>query len=176
MMEKLIQTLKSTFNVSDVNYQKPNLTFITAPKDQAVALMTHLRDYEKFSHLVFLTAVDYIERNVFQLTYMLHNYENGHDLGIKVEIDRTQPQMTTIHHLWAQAATYQRELKEMFGIDFPDSPRVDEPFILESWENMPPMRRDFDTKKYAEETYFNRPGRKTHDPEEYMKEKLYPDD
>jgi len=38
------------------------------------------------------------------------------------------------------------------------------------------MRRDFDTKKYSEETYFPRPGRKTHDPKTYMKEKLYPND
>ncbi|WP_416208189.1 NADH-quinone oxidoreductase subunit C [Halomonas sp.] len=34
----------------------------------------------------------------------------------------------------------QRELKEMFGIDFPGSPRVDEPFVLESWDDIPPMR------------------------------------
>ena len=36
--------------------------------------------------------------------------------------------------------------------------------------------RDFDTKKYAEETFFPRPGRKTNDPKEHMKKKLYPDE
>ncbi|MBN2781385.1 MAG: NADH-quinone oxidoreductase subunit C, partial [Candidatus Marinimicrobia bacterium] len=81
-----------------------------------------------------------------------------------------------IHHLWKQAATYQRELKEMFGIDFPGSPRIDEPFILEGWQDIPPYRRDFDTKKYSEETYFPRPGRTTHDPADYMKQKLYPEE
>jgi NADH-quinone oxidoreductase subunit C len=34
--------------------------------------------------------------------------------------------------------------------------------------------RDFDTYEYAEKTYFPRPGRKTHDPATYMREKLYP--
>jgi NADH-quinone oxidoreductase subunit C len=38
------------------------------------------------------------------------------------------------------------------------------------------MRREFDTKKYSEETYFPRPGRKTNDPAEHMKKKLYPDE
>jgi NADH-quinone oxidoreductase subunit C len=95
---------------------------------------------------------------------------------IRVPLDRDTPVMGSIHHLWAQAATYQRELHEMFGIDFPGSPRVDEPFILEGWQNIPPYRRDFDTKRYAEETYFPRPGRSTNDPAEYMKKKLYPEE
>ena len=175
-MKELIEKLKSTFEITHINYQKPNLTFFTIPKNEAAMLLTHLRDYEKYTHLSFLTAVDYMERGVFQLTYMLHNYEDKRDLGIRVEIERENATMTTAHHLWAQVCTYERELKEMFGIDFPGSPRVDEPFILEDWDNIPPMRREFDTKKYAEETYFPRPGRETHDPAEYMKEKLYPNE
>ena len=64
----------------------------------------------------------------------------------------------------------------MYGIDFPGSPRVDESFILEGWDDIPPMRREFDTKKYSEEIFFPREGRETNDPEEYMKKKLYPDE
>ena len=174
-MQELINRLKSQFKISNVNHQRPDLTFITVNKKLAVALITYLRDFEKFTHLVFLTAVDRIEDNQFQLTYMLHNYDSHRDLGVRVLIDRKKPEMDTIHHLWKQAGTYQRELKEMFGIDFPGSPGVDESFILEGWDNIPPMRRDFDTKKYSEETYFPRPGRESRDPETYMKSKLYPE-
>ena len=70
--------------------------------------------------------------------------------------------MISIHHLWEQAATYQQEIHEMFGINFPGSPGVDENFILEGWQNIPPMRRDFDTLKYSVETYFPREGRETY--------------
>jgi len=66
-------------------------------------------------------------------------------------------------------------LREMFGIDFPDSPRVNEDFILEGWRDIPPYRRDFDTKAFSDKFYKQRPGRKTNDPEKYMKDKLYPD-
>jgi NADH-quinone oxidoreductase subunit C len=48
--------------------------------------------------------------------------------------------------------------------------------MLEGWDDIPPMRREFDTKKYSEETYFPRPGRETKDPAEHMKKKLYPDE
>jgi NADH-quinone oxidoreductase subunit C len=97
-------------------------------------------------------------------------------MGIRVMVDREEAEMVSIHHLWAGAATYQRELFEMFGISFPGSPRMKEPFILEGWKEMPPYRRDFDTLKYSEKTYFPRPGRSTNDTAKYMKEKMYPED
>ena len=142
---------------------------------RSVILLSYLRDIERFSHLAFFTAVDRIEQETFQLVYLLHNYATHTDFGMYVELERSNPVMESIHHLWAQAATFQRELKEMFGIDFPGSPRVDESFILEGWQEIPPMRRDFDTLAYSEKTYFPREGRTTQDPREYMKENLYPD-
>ena len=171
-MEALLKRLKKLVNLKQVTRQRPDLTFITVPKTKLVMLLTHLRDIERFTHLVFFTAVDRIEDGKFLLTYMLHNYEQHVDLGVQVEISRNTAVMDSIHHLWEQAATFQRELKEMFGIDFPGSPRVDESFILEGWHEIPPMRREFDTKAYSEKTYFPRPGRSTYDPKEYMKEKL----
>ena len=83
--------------------------------------------------------------------------------------------MESIHDLWPTAATYQRELREMFGIDFPGSPRVEEDFILEGWIDIPPYRRDFDTKKFAEDNFEHREGRITKDPATHMKDQLYPD-
>lgn len=173
-MTDLVSRLKLKFPVSNETYQRENETFITTQQSLAVEMITYLRDYEGFTHLVLLTAVDWIEDNLFQLTYLLNNPTLKCDLGVRVLISRETATMTTAHHLWAAMATYQRELKEMFGINFPDSPRVDESFILEGWDNIPPYRRDFDTKKYSEETYFPRAGRSTNDPEEYMKQKLYP--
>ena len=174
-MKELIERLKKQFKISEVVNQRDNETFVTVEKPNAISLLTHLRDYEGFTHLVLLTAVDWLEDGCFQLTYLLNNYEKKTDLGVKVKIDRENANMISIHHLWKTAATYQRELREMFGINFPDSPRVDEPFILEGWDNIPPYRRDFDTKKYSEETYSPRPGRATNDPADYMKKKLYPE-
>ncbi len=174
-MQKLIERLKEQFKISEVVFQKEDQTYLTVEKKDAVSMITYLRDFEGYTHLVLLTAVDWIEDCYFQLTYLLNNYEKKIDLGVRVKVDREKAEMVSIHHLWKTAATYQRELKEMFGIDFPNSPRINESFILEGWDDIPPYRRDFDTKKYSEETYFPRPGRETHDPAEYMKKKLYPE-
>jgi NADH-quinone oxidoreductase subunit C len=175
-MKQLIERLTSHFAISEVLETRPDQVFVMVPKDQAIAMVTHLRDFEGFSFFILLTAVDRIEDNKFQLTYILNHPEKKLDVGVRTLIDRDKPVMTTAHHLWESIATHQRELKEMYGIDFPGSPRVDVPFLLEGWDNIPPMRRDFDTKKYAEETYFPREGRKTNDPAQHMKKKLYPDE
>ena len=175
MMQALYDRLKTPFKLGEFTVQRDNLVFITVMREQLRSLLLHLRDREGFTHLVLLTAVDWIEDNTFQLTYLLSDRTRGCDIGVRLMLPRDQAVMHSIHDLWPTAATYQRELREMFGIDFPDSPRVNEEFILEGWRDTPPYRRDFDTLQYARETYPERPGRETHDPATYMKQKLYPD-
>lgn len=176
MLKEIIQRIDSRFHVDEVTDQRDNLHFITVQKADVISLLTYMRDIEHFTHFVLMTAVDWIENGKFQLTYILNHPDKKVDIGIRTYISRENEPMESAHHLWNHVATYQRELKEMFGINFPGSPRVDESFLLEGWEDTPPMRREFDTKKYSEETYFPRPRPEGEDPKEYMKRKLYPDE
>ncbi len=173
-MRELYDNLQQLFPLGELTEQRDGLAFITVSKEQLRPLLLHLRDREGFTHLVLLTAVDWIEQAQFQLTYLLCNREKAQDLGLRLMLPRNTATMDSIHDIWPTAATYQRELREMFGIDFPDSPGVNDEFILEGWNDIPPYRRDFDTLKYSEENYSHRPGRETRDPAQYMKEKLYP--
>lgn len=174
-MRTLLESLKQRFPLGPVTEQRPNLAFVTVERSALRPLLRHLRDHRGFTHLVLLTAVDWIEENRFQLTYLLHDRRHGRDVGVRLMLDRTRPEMESIHDLWPTAATYQRELREMFGIAFPGSPRVDEEFILEGWIDIPPYRRDFDTKAFSEAAFVHRPGRTTNDPATHMRERLYPE-
>lgn len=175
-MQELIEHLKERFPVYDIAESPEGQTFLTLDAPKLVPMITSLKENHGFTVLVIFTAVDWIEDCKFQLTYIVNNPKTKQDLGIRVFIERDEATMDSIHHLWKHAATFQREMKEMFGIEFPGSPGLNDPFLLEGWDNIPPMRRDFDTKKYSEETYFPRAGRKTNDPATYMKKKLYPDE
>ena len=175
-MEEIIKDIEKHFNVSDLTSEHG--WFLTCEKKDTVSLLSYLKNTKGFTHLILLTAVDWIEKDQFQLTYLLNNPEIRQSLGVRTFIERSvwpeESVMDTAHHLWPAARTYQRELHEMFGIDFPGSPEINEPLILEYWDQIPPYRRDFDTKKYTEETYFPREGRETNDPAAYMKQQLYP--
>ena len=174
-MKKLVDRLCQRYPLTDPDYRRADLTFVTVPKQELRSLLVELRDREGFTHLVLLTAVDWLEEGQFQLTYMMNNRLANWTLALRVMLDRSQAVGETIHDLWPTAETYQRELKEMFGIDFPDSPRVDDEFILEGWTDLPPYRRDFDSLAYSQQTFRDRSGRVTHDPRQHMKKHLYPD-
>jgi NADH-quinone oxidoreductase subunit C len=173
-MEETLNNLQTRFAATDVARRRENLAFASVPRERAVEAITWLRDVAGFGHLVMISTVDRIERGVFQIVYLLRSHERRCDIGLRVEIGRERASMESIHHLWAAAQVYQREIKEMYGIDFPGSPRVDEPMILEGWDDMPPMRRDFDTRAYAERTFFPREGRTTEDPADALERRVYP--
>ena len=174
-MRELYTQLNERFPLGELTEQRTDLAFITVTREQLRPLLLHLRDLEGFSHLVLLTAVDWLEEGIFQLTYLLSDRAKRRDLGLRLMLPRDGASMESIHDIWPTAATYQRELREMFGIDFPDSPGVNDEFILEGWTDIPPYRRDFDTLKFAEENFRQRPGRETRDPAQHMKDQLYPD-
>ena len=173
-MSELLDRLVRDFGVTDITELRPAITSLKVKKENGERLIRELRDRENFTHLNFITCVDWIEDGIFRLAYMLHNYETHQNLCIHIDIERENAEMTSIHALWGQAWTYQRELREMYGIKFPGSPRLEENFCLEGWENIPPMRRDFDTVKYSTETFGHREGRVTIVPRDHMKAQLYP--
>ncbi len=173
-MKETLDRIIPKYNLQDISIKSDIQAFVTVDKTLAIDIVTYMRDYEGFKHFVMMSCVDWIEDDKLQLLYLLNNPEKKCDIGIKVFIERNKPTMQSAHHLWKQVWTYQRELREAFGIDFPGSPRIEENFVLEGWTEKPHMLRDFDTNKYAEETYFPRTGRKTNDPAIYMREKLYP--
>jgi NADH-quinone oxidoreductase subunit C len=175
-MEETLNILKTRFDAGDVRISRSDLSFLSVPRDNAVEAVMWMRDHGGFAHLVMISCVDRIEDGIFELVYLLNNPRSRIDIGICVDIERASAQMESIHHLWAGARVYQRELREMFGIDFPGSPGVDEPMILEGWDDLPPMRRDFDTVEYSERTYYPREGRSTRDPASEMEERSYPRD
>lgn len=174
-MKRMLERLQKEFNITDVIERKPGLTTLSVDKEVAETLIRELRDREGYTHLNFMTAIDYIERGIFTLVYMLHNYTEKATLAVHVDIGRENAEMTSIHTLWAQAWTYQRELREMWGIRFPGSPRQDEDFCLEGWEDIPPMRREFDTVEFCERTFVSRDGRHTEDPRQHMHEVMFPE-
>lgn len=170
----IIDRLSDHYAITEVKQQKASLLLLKIPKEDAVQFIRELRDGENYTHLAFLTAIDYIEDGHFTLTYMLHNYASHHSMAVHVDLGREQSEMDSIHELWAQAATYQRELREMYGIRFPGSPRLDDDFCLEGWDEIPPMRKEFDTVAYSKDRFFDREGRTTEDPREHMQQIMYP--
>ncbi len=105
-----------------------------------------------FKHFVALTCVDWIKEENFELIYHLFSYKTREDVFLSIRLPRNEPKYRTLRHLFPQIETHEREIHEMFGVEFEGNDRLGE-FILEDWTDMPPMRKDFDTVKYAKEKF-----------------------
>ena len=105
-----------------------------------------------FTHLVAIEYVDWIKENEFELVYNLFSYSSKMRVFLKVRIPRENPEYITFMDLWPVAMTHEREAHEMMGIKFRGNPNLT-PFILEDWKDLPPLRKDFDARKFVKEKY-----------------------
>lgn len=105
-----------------------------------------------YDHFVALTCIDQIEEGKFDLVYHLFSYGARVHVYVKTSIPRKRPTIHSVIDVFRPSITYEREIKEMFGVDFPGNPRLTD-FILEDWEGPPPMRKDFDSIQYVQDTF-----------------------
>lgn len=165
-MERIVKELDNRFGVLSSRQQRPDLGAVEIAAKDAVAALEWLKHHGGYIHLTHFSVVDWLEEDEFQLTYLVTDPDARHTLMVSARIDRETATAESIHTLWPEAVTYEQEFNEMYGIQFPGSPRQGVEFLLEGWTAMPPMRRDFDTVKYCEDTYDFRPGRHHVDPKE----------
>ena len=156
----ILERLQRVFPEIDyTNAEFPNNRVdVRINKEKIPAILFYLKDEMGFKHLVHITCIDWIEEEKFELVFIVWSPEEKIKVFVRTNLDRNNPVMDNIDMIWRQANTYERELREMYGIQFEGLVAPKE-FILEDWDDIPPMRMDFDTEAYAKKRFFERPGR-----------------
>lgn len=95
-----------------------------------------------FDYLFCLTCVDW--KTHLTMVYHLDSTVHRHNVVIKVKLDTQQPQVPTVSHIWRTAEFHEREVYEMFGVDFKDHPDLRLLILPDGWEGKNPLRKDFD--------------------------------
>lgn len=98
---------------------------------------------QKFQRLEDYTAIDEsARRNTemypdFTLVYHLTDLENAARLRLKVPLHGEYPKAPSICDIWPSANWYEREIYDMFGIDFPEHPNLKRLIMPVDWEGHP---------------------------------------
>ncbi len=95
-----------------------------------------------FEFLADITAVDYIDREVFRLIYQIGNYQNGDIVVLKTEISREKASTVSVAGIWRSADWLEREVYDMFGITFEGHPNLQRILMWEGFDGWP-LRKDF---------------------------------
>jgi NADH-quinone oxidoreductase subunit C len=116
------------------------------------ALLLKVADYLKntaefdFEYLDMATAADYADR--FELIYRLLSLKNNSLISLKVKCDRSRPSVPSLAGLWYGATNQEREIYDLFGIEFTAHPDLRRIVLWEGYQGHP-LRKDFKDKVYG---------------------------
>jgi NADH-quinone oxidoreductase subunit C len=118
---------------------------IYVSRDDVPAVARALRDRPdlRYSLLAELTAVDYHPRDPrFELVYLLVSLEHRSRLRLKVRLPGSDARVQTVTGVWPAANWLEREVYDLFGVNFvghPDRRRI---LMPEDWQGFP-QRKDY---------------------------------
>lgn len=95
-----------------------------------------------FNYLFCLTCVDW--KTHLTMVYHLSSTQYRHNMVVKVKLDRVNPEIETVSHIWHTAEFHEREVYEMFGVNFLNHPDLRLLILPDGWEGKNPLRKDFE--------------------------------
>ena len=141
-LEKIVQVLQEKAGATYEVFRDELHIFINA--EQIVDVLTFLRDEHAFSLLSVLTAVDYWPQDDprFHVIYQLTSLTNKLTLQLRVPVKGDQPRVPTAAHVFEVANWREREVSDMFGIEFQGHPDPRRILMPEDWDGHP-LRKDY---------------------------------
>jgi len=141
-LEPIVEALQKQFDPSIEEFRGEVHVFVM-PR-QIVDALTLLRDKYEFELLSALTAVDYFPQQSprFHVIYQLSSLAKNVTVQLRVPVDGDQPKVPTATRVYEVANWRERELLDMFGIEFeghPDPRRI----LMPEGTDDHPLRKDF---------------------------------
>jgi NADH-quinone oxidoreductase subunit C len=109
-----------------------------------VEVLTLLRDEHNFDFLEEETAVDYwpeLEPR-FHVVYQVYSIEKQIRLGLRVPVSALSPNVPTVEGVYPNANWFEREIWDMFGIQFEGHSDLRRIMMPYDWEGHP-LRKDY---------------------------------
>lgn len=119
------------------------LTINIEPKDWLPLAQQFRNDNSLyFDYLFCLTCIDW--KTHLTMVYHLSSTKYRHNIVIKSKLDRSNPEIETVSHIWRTAEFHEREVYEMFGVNFLNHPDLRLLILPDGWEGRNPLRKDFE--------------------------------
>ena len=146
MSKKLIDFVKKNFEdqVLDSHSRLGNDT-VVLKRDNLRDIVERLRDDDKtqMNMLRAITCVDYLQRVPrFEVVYILYSLTKKHMLTLRVVVDEDDCKVPSIEGLYGAAHWMEREVWDMYGVEFVDHSDLRRVLLYEEFEGHP-LRKDY---------------------------------
>ena len=109
-------------------------------------ILLRLRDDEAFDYCVDITAVHYPKREAqFDIVYVLYSFPHNERIRVKAQIKEGESLRTAVG-IWETANWLEREVYDMFGVQYEGHPDLKRILLPEDWVGHP-LRKDYDILK-----------------------------
>ena len=141
-LEPIIKALQKQFDSSVEEFRDEAHVFVSA--EQIVEALTLLRDKYEFELMSALTAVDYFPQQSprFHVIYQLSSIAKNVTVQLRVPVNGDQPKVPTAAFVYEVANWREREVADMFGIEFEGHPDPRRILMPEDWDGHP-LRKDY---------------------------------
>ncbi len=102
----------------------------------------------RFEVLSDLTAVDLPKEDKIQVVYHLYSYSKRHQIVLKVGLPREKPQVATMEVVWKTANWLEREVFDLFGVDFEGHSDLRRIMLPEDWVGHPLLKDYVEQEEY----------------------------
>jgi NADH-quinone oxidoreductase subunit C len=130
---------------------------LTVPSGKIYSVLEFLRGERGFDMLVELTAVDYLEypgaTDRFGVVYCVINTATGERLLLKTFLNPPELTLPSVYPLWRSADWMEREVYDMFGIEFAGHPDLRRILMPDEFTAFP-LRKDYPLRGRGERHNF----------------------
>ena len=145
--QSLLASLKSKVGDAATElYVNPKRIKVLTESARIFAVAKAIRELG-FDQVMSVGGTDFPKEDVFALDYHLISVGND-DLrkiifNLSTKIPRKEPKISSLISVWQSAEYHEQETFEMLGIMFEGHPRMERLLLPEDWDDIPPLRKEF---------------------------------
>lgn len=143
-LQKAIDGLKKSFESKILEiYQSTGSTFVRVDRDSIVEISEYLKNEHHYTYLADVFGIDrYTSEERFEVVYNMISLRDGVRLFLKVRCEEEQPEVESVTNVWSSANWAEREVYDMFGIQFNNHPDFRRILMPEDFDYFP-LRKEF---------------------------------